>query len=141
MSIKIEKSGVMSKQIVMVVMSAVMFITVWAIVIFQFNAKTSEPIELKEPLDLAVMDSETTSDRVIPLPESITDESLSLVEESIDPSLEVIEEGSSEEFVQENQGLVTESGVLIDLRLYDFSDISTADGIPIEGILSKLNLE
>ncbi len=106
-------------------LASTMFLGVWILVIFQFSQNQhveQSPVQADQ------------GERVIPLPDSIRnqDEKLALNEEVSD-----VENGQE---VGESEREL-EQAVEINLLEVDFSDISTPDGVPIEGILSKLELE
>lgn len=132
----------MIKQLTLVGLAATMFIGVWVLVIFQFdNSRNVDPISIEN----------NQSERAIDLPESITSQDESKMDvsnnepestKSTEPQSEtrvaVVEEKESE---TKRSRVEDEQVKEVDLRDYDFSDISTSDGVPIDGILTKLELE
>ncbi|TWI58939.1 hypothetical protein [Halalkalibacter nanhaiisediminis] len=132
----------MIKQLTLVGLVATMFIGVWVLVIFQFdNSRYVDPISIEN----------NQSERAIDLPESITSqdenrtdisnnepESTKSTEPQSETRVAVVEEKESE---TKRSRVDDEPVKEVDLRDYDFSDISTSDGVPIDGILTKLELE
>ncbi|MDV2683542.1 hypothetical protein RYX56_04035 [Alkalihalophilus lindianensis] len=129
----------MSKQTAIIVLSIIMFISVWVIVIVQFSTK-QEVV----PLEVTVVEGESEHERAIPLPNTIEQGSVQEDvnnEEDQTGDLEDPSPSSTNQLqeIEETNNTMGRNEVM-DLRLYDFSDISTPAGIPIEGILTKLNL-
>ncbi|WP_100372773.1 hypothetical protein [Bacillus sp. FJAT-45037] len=127
----------MGKQVLIIGLAVFMFISVWMVVFIQFNQTDEEAVTYTP----TVLEMSVENERAFPLPESIDSEESQL--ETIaeeENSVVFLEEGQLQDVPpttlpdgQDNQGL-------IDLRNFDFSDISTPDGVPIEGILKKLQL-
>ncbi|WP_368504434.1 hypothetical protein AB3N04_01720 [Alkalihalophilus sp. As8PL] len=129
----------MSKQTAIIVLSIIMFISVWVIVIVQFSTK-QEVVSL----EVTLVEGESEHERAIPLPNTIEQGSVQEDVNNEEGKIGDLEDPlpSSTNQLQEIEETNNNKGrnELTDLRLYDFSDISTPAGIPIEGILTKLNL-
>ncbi|MFC0559961.1 hypothetical protein [Halalkalibacter alkalisediminis] len=112
----------MIKQLLIIGLAAIMFVGVWVIVLIQF---THDP----NPASLNyTANTEVSNERAFDFPDSIKNgakKEEDVVSSNVLSSVEI-------------RGI---SNQLIDLRDYDFSDVSTADGVPIGAILDKLDLD
>ncbi|WP_088102138.1 hypothetical protein [Halalkalibacter urbisdiaboli] len=134
----------MAKQFLLISLAMLTFIAVWGVVILKLGPTNSDS-------RLAFHSSEpsvemTMSERVMSLPDSITeqesDEPLERVEaETVKDNKERKAAEGGQEHEQNTQGENRKSSPYINLRDYDFSDISTSEGVPIDGILEKLDIE
>ncbi|WP_227936264.1 hypothetical protein [Alkalihalobacillus deserti] len=121
----------MFKQLLVISLAVIMFVGVWVLVLFQFNNQ-------KEPFSFDFnSSSEANNERTFDFPDSVKrlDEKEQLVgtdnENNSNSISEVIEEQISSQVTKQ----------FIDLRDYDFSDVSSVNGIPIDAILEKLKIE
>jgi hypothetical protein len=115
----------MIKQFFVIGLAAIMFIGVWVLVLLQFNQQQAT-------IDIETISFEVSEERVFDFPESIkADDGTELKENEQTLKKEIKEEFTSNELVHKK----------FDLRDYDFSDISTSEGVPISVILDKLKLE
>ncbi|WP_100407277.1 hypothetical protein [Bacillus solitudinis] len=125
----------MARQITLVSFAVLMFITVWVVVILKLGQSHSQPEFATGSItndDIQVMESE----RAVPFPESIKDEQY-----KIDEVTQIANEQIKEEAATILEEFLPQISSKVDLRNYDFSDISTADGVPIDGILEKIKIE
>ena len=124
----------MFKQFILITSALTLFVTVWVTLIFQFDQSEKLTGHAK---------NESTEVRAIPLPSSISTESTTgewVYNEECSGKVEVIcleNKNQLQDKLQENGQHPAKT---IDLRNYDFSDISSLEGVPIEGILNKLGL-
>lgn len=115
------------KQIALLAVAGTLFVGIWVLVILQV---TGDPYSQPQT-DLGQFETiETINDEMV-LTEADTAE-----EGTIEEELEkVLTQETAEKVVNTNV-----QDDLINLSNYDFSDISTKNGIPIDGILTKLKL-
>ena len=107
----------MIKQLLIIGLAAIMFVGVWVLVIIQFNDEP-DPVSLNYSTTI-----ESSNERAFDFPDTI--KKTPTKEEDSNP-------------IEKNQ---QSENKVIDLRDYDFSDVSTDEGVPIGAILDKLELE
>ncbi|WP_413380632.1 hypothetical protein [Alkalihalobacillus sp. 1P02AB] len=108
------------RQIWFISVTSFIFIAVWTIAFIQFSnheQKISAPIDKELTLEIAQLDDTE--------------------EEQLEVETNVVDPSKQEE---DKQPVSVSSNGKIDLRMFDFSDISTPDGVPIDGILEKIGL-
>ncbi|KYG25530.1 hypothetical protein [Alkalihalobacillus trypoxylicola] len=105
-------------------MTFIAFVLIWVFVIIQFTNSGFESAE--QPAD-----EEVETQEVVEV----------VIEEHQDQNQMIKEKADEEKKEETSKELVVDGNKLIDLTKYDFSDISTPDGIPIDGILSKVGLD
>lgn len=111
---------ILKKQIALLIATFLLFVSVWGLVIFQVIGKQSEAIP------------------EIPVEESYLDEVvLNDGEEAKD---NVTDETAELENITNDEDLTDRTETYINLADYDFSDISSPDGVPVDGILEKIGL-
>lgn len=110
----------MTKETTIITIASILFIATWLIVIFQIYEKREvEPLQFE--------------------PTALEDE-LPFFDEFDEEDVEKIEDVEKTEDEIEEQVKEDEQRQMIDLRDYDFSDIETPQGIPIDALLDKLEL-
>ncbi|MBP3950658.1 hypothetical protein [Bacillus suaedae] len=119
----------MPKQIALLAVAGTLFVGIWVLVILQVTGDPySQPItdlgQFETIETIEIIDDEMVSTEVAE-------------EETVEEDLEKV---LTEENVEKVVNTVTQKDDSINLSNYDFSDISTENGIPIDGILTKLNL-
>ncbi|WP_078553358.1 hypothetical protein [Bacillus alkalicellulosilyticus] len=110
----------MGKQWLIIGVSSFIMVIVWVAVIFTLIS-IGDPEMTVEKEDTAI----SPEDVVIDLGQYVRTEEKNIIEEPIEEEVE-------KEVVEDK---------LIDLSKYDFSDVSTKEGVPIDKILTKLGLE
>lgn len=114
------------KQIALLAVAGTLFVGIWVLVILQ---ATGDPYSQPQT-DLGQFETiETIDDKM--LSTEVAEE------ETVEEDLEKV---VTEENVEKVVNTDTQKDNSINLSNYDFSDISTENGIPIDGILTKLNL-
>lgn len=104
----------MTKETTIITIASILFIATWLIVIFQiYEQREVEPLQFE--------------------PTALEDE-LPFFDEFDEEDVEKIEDEIEEQVKEDRQRQ------MIDLRDYDFSDIETPQGIPIDALLDKLEL-
>ncbi|GAE34636.1 hypothetical protein [Halalkalibacter akibai] len=116
----------MTKQLFVIGVAAMLFVGVWILVFLQFNEQ-QHAVEIGSASTF-----EINNERAFELPESI-----------IQSDKEITVYSDISESVQklDNKITVKEEKGTVDLRNYDFSDVSTSEGVPIAAILDKLDLD
>ncbi|KGA99078.1 hypothetical protein AJ85_12785 [Alkalihalobacillus alcalophilus ATCC 27647 = CGMCC 1.3604] len=108
------------RQIWFISVTCFIFIAVWTIAFIQFSnheQTNTLPIDEETTLEVAQLDDRE--------------------EEPSEVEINVVESSKQEE---DEQPISVSSNGKVDLRMFDFSDISTPDGVPIDGILKKVGL-
>ncbi|KHF40269.1 hypothetical protein [Halalkalibacter okhensis] len=117
----------MIKQLLLIFSAFAMFVTVWVFVLMQFNGKQGE-----EMFSVEVMYEEMEVEQNASREEQ--------GDENEKNDLRQNNEWKESSLVKEIKEEVNETQVL-NLRDFDFSDVSTPEGVPIQEILIKLKLD
>ncbi|MFC0470216.1 hypothetical protein ACFFHM_06670 [Halalkalibacter kiskunsagensis] len=111
----------MIKQLFVLFLAISMFVTVWGLVILQFPSSKEKEIPSLQYVEASTIAFELQNEK------KRVEEKSEKVEHEVTGQKNMIH--------QNNQNQI------INLQDFDFSDVSTSDGVPVEAILIKLNLK
>lgn len=125
----------MLKQLLILIIAASLFVTVWVFVIIQFTGTEHDA-------DLSLSNVERV-DHALDLPETVHEEGSTEIDGYNGEDFDEIKKVETD--IEHQEGLFVEERMeqtdrFLNLADYDFSDFSTSEGVPIEAILSKLDL-